>query len=446
MHGVMKNSEDMRTRRLWTVLIGWIIVGIISLVIAIQAWHRQAKDLATSHPSDINDFNRWLRMLPQFLHQHTAITGNLWPMPPFTFVLLAPFSWISFPAAQFAWVLCKPLMLAIIFYAVLAIVRRAGGKINALPMALILLTWLWPVVGDMQEGQMNLLMLTPLAAGLFLAQWEEIWSDWLGGLLIGMAVAIKVTPLIFLIYLFWRRRWTAAMAMVAGIVFWLFVPLAIFFGPHQAMLWNQQYIHAMITPYLVKGSVAVTSGESLPSFFLRLLSHRAAFITYHHGVAKKYYVNVLNLPVPLAQRIIRIALVMIGVIGLVWMRRKLPTLKCRRYIFEIGAVAAFLLWAESWCWVPHYVTLIFTLMAAGLIASDPEAKSAVRFRMTILLAVAAFLMAMTSDLVKVFGPHASNYSRTIDPVLFAGIILVLGIMTAGYPWSVAADEALRFNE
>jgi hypothetical protein len=434
-------AAKLRAQRIWTTIIAWSIVSIASLVIAIQAWHRQAKDMVLPHPLDINDFNRWLRMLPDFLHQHAAIAGNLWPMPPFTFVLLAPLSWLSFPAAQFTWVLCKTVMLAIIFYSTMAIVRRCGGKINPLPMALILLVWLWPVVGDMQEGQMNLLMLTPLAAGLYFIQREELWSDIIGGIFIAMAVAIKVTPLIFLIYLLWRKRWTPALAMLGGIVFWLIVPLAICFGPHQAIRWNQQYIHAMITPYLVKGSVTIVSGESLPSFLIRLMAHRAAFITYHHGVAKRYYVNILNLSAAHAQRIVRIVLVAIGIGGLVWMRRELPTLKCRRYIFEIGAVGAFLLWAEAWGWVPHYVTLIFTLMAAGLIASDPAARPATRRRMIIILAMAAILMMLTSDLVKIFGPHASNYSRTYDPVLFAGMILVLGIMTAGYPWSVAAANA-----
>ncbi len=441
MNKLNSAEAKVQAQRLWTGIIAWSIVSIASLVIAIQAWHRQVKDLAMPHPLDINDFNRWLRMLPQFLHQHAAISGNLWPMPPFTFVLLAPLSWMSFPAAQFTWVLCKTVMLAIIFYSSMAIVRRSGGKIDPLPMALILLIWLWPVVGDMQEGQMNLLMLTPLAAGLFFIQREELWTDVLGGLLVAMAVAIKVTPLIFLVYLLWRKRWIPALSILGGIVFWLFVPLAICFGPHQAVRWNQQYIHAMIAPYLVKGSVSIVSGESLPGFLIRLLAHRAAFITYHHGVAKKYYVNVLNLSAPVAQRIVRIVLVSIGVIGLVWMRRTLPTFKSRRYIFEIGAVAAFLLWAEAWCWVPHYVTLIFTLMAAGLIASDSAAKPAARWRMTILLAIAAVLMMLTSDMVKVFGPHAPNYSRTYDPVLFAGMILVLGIMTAGYPWSVASARA-----
>jgi hypothetical protein len=438
-------AEQTQTRRclqkLWPSIIAWSLVAIASLVIAIQAWHRQVKDLALRHPLDINDFNRWLTMLPQFLHQHVAITGNLWPMPPFTFILLAPFSWLPFPTAQFAWVLCKPVMVAIIFYSVLAMVHCCGRKIDPLPMALILLAWIWPIIGDMQEGQMNLLMLTPLAVGLFLLQREELWSDLCGGLLLGMAVAIKVTPIIFLIYLLWRRRWMPVLAMLGGIVFWLLVPLTLFFGIHQAVRWNQEYIHAMISPYLVQDAVAVHTGESMPSFLLRLLSHSAAFTTHHHGVAKKYYVNILNLPVPLAQQIIRMILLAIGVVGLWWMRRRLPTFRSCRYVFEIGAVAAFLLWAEEWAWVPHYVTLIFTLMAAGLIASDPAARPAVRLRLTILLAISAVLMAMTSDLIKIFGPHAANYGRTADPVLFAGIILVLGIMTAAYPQSVATAQA-----
>ncbi|MGC9259579.1 MAG: glycosyltransferase family 87 protein [Phycisphaerae bacterium] len=436
-----QTQTGRRVQILWMGIIAWSVVGITSLVIAIQAWHRQVKDLALAHPLDINDFNRWLTMLPQFLHQHAAITGNLWPMPPFTFILLAPFSWLPFPAAQFAWVLCKPIMVAIIFYSVLAMVRCCGRKIDPLPMVLILLAWIWPIIGDMQEGQMNLLMLTPLAVGLFLLQREQTWSDLVGGLLLGMAVAIKVTPIIFLIYLLWRRRWIPVLAMLGGIVFWLLVPLTLFFGVHQAVRWNQQYIHAMISPYLLKDAVTVHAGESMPSFLIRLLTHSAAFITHHHGVAKKYYVNILSLSVPLAERIIRMILLAIGIVGLLWMRRRLPTFKSCRYIFEIGAVAAFLLWTEEWAWVPHYVTLIFTLMAAGLIASDPAARPAVRLRMRILLAISAALMAMTSDLIKIFGPHADNYGRTFDPVLFAGIILVLGIMTAAYSWSVATAEA-----
>lgn len=416
----------------WVAIAIWSAVVVMALVAGIQAYHKEVKDLALANPLDINDFNRWLRMLPGFLHRHANFKNDLWPMPPFTIVLFSPFSLLSFPAAQFAWAFFKPVLLAIIFYSALDIVRKSGVRIAVLPMTLLLAVWFWPVIGDMQEGQVNLLMLTPMAVGLWLAQKETSKTDWLAGLMLAMAVAIKVTPIIFIIYFLWRRRWRVAAAMVLGIPFWLFVPLAAFFGPAQSMLWNHQYFDIMIRPYILHGAVKVPSGESIPSFLLRLLAHVPAFVAYPHGHAKNYYVNLFDLSPASAQRIIRFVLVGIGCVGLVWMRRKLPTLRCRRYALEIGAVAAFMLWAEEWSWVPHYVTLIFTLMAAAMVASDIEAPRIGRTLSVVALGLAAVLMMLTSDVIKIFGPHAANYGRTLDPALFAGFALVLAFMASGY--------------
>ncbi len=423
----------------WITIILWVVVVVMGMVVGIQAYHREIKDLALAHPLDINDFNRWLRMLPGFLHHHKNFKNDLWPMPPFTIVLFSPFSLLSMPAAQFAWAFFKPVLLAIIFYSSLGIVRRCGVRIAPLPMALILAVWFWPVIGDMQEGQVNLLMLTPMAAGLWLAQIGRPKTDILAGLMLAMAVAIKVTPIIFLIYFLWRRRWRVAAAMVLGIPFWLYIPLAACFGPAQAILWNHQYFDIMIRPYILHGSIKVPSGESIPSFLLRLLAHVPAFVAYPHGHARNYYVNLFNLSPAAAQRIIRIVLVTIGSIGLVWMRRRLPTLLCRRYVLEIGAIAAFMLWAEEWSWVPHYVTLIFTLMAAGMVVSDDLAPRIGRRLCLAALILAAILMALTSDIIKIFGAHAANYGRTLDPALFAGFALVLAFMSSGYSRLIAAS-------
>ncbi len=248
-----------------------------------------------------------------------------------------------------------------------------------------------------------------------------------------MAVAIKVTPIIFVVYFLWRRRWSTAAAIALGTVFWLYVPLTLFFGFSQAAAWNHQYYDVMIRPYLFHNAVKVPSGESIPSFLYRLLVHSPAFVTYHHGVAKSYYVNFINIAPMAAERVIRIVLTTVGIIGLFWMRRKLPTLRSRRYLMEIGAVAVFMLWAEEWSWVPHYVLFIFPLMAIGMLASDRENSPRSRQMALGALVAAAVLMFLTSDAVKVFGPHASNWSRVADPVLFAGIAVMLAIFSARYP-------------
>lgn len=427
----MTQSQEAKIGH-WLTAIGWVLVVIIATVCAIQARQREVKDLMLAHPLDINDFNRWLRMLPGFLSGHQKFTNDLWPMPPFTIVLFSPFSLLSFPNAQFAWAFVKPALIAIIFYCAWGLVKRGGGKIAPLPMVLILLIWFFPVIGDLQEGQVNLLMLTPLAVGLWCFGRDDKFSPWLGGLMIGMAVAIKVTPIIFVIYFLWRRRWTGALAILLGTVFWLYAPLTLFFGWAQSVAWNHQYYDVMIRPYLFHNAVKVPSGESIPSFLYRLLVHSPAFVTYHHSVAKSYYVNFMNLKPLAAERVVRIVLTAIGLIGLFWMRRKLPTLRSRRYLMEVGAIGVFMLWAEEWSWVPHYVLFIFPLMAVGMLASDSDNSAASRKRATTALVAAAVLMIFTSDAVKVFGPHASNWGRVADPVLFAGIALMLALFTAGY--------------
>ena len=425
-------QESAAVKR-WATIIGWTLVVIIATICAIQARNREIKDLMLAHPLDINDFNRWLRFLPGFLSGHRKFVNDLWPMPPFTIVLFAPFSLLSFPNAQFAWALVKPALIAVIFYSAFGLVKRAGGRMDPLPLGLILFIWLFPCIGDIQEGQVNLLMLAPLAAGLWFAGRDTRSGRWIGGILIGMAVAIKVTPIIFVVYFLWRRRWSTAAAIALGTVFWLFVPLTLFFGFSQAAAWNHQYYDVMIRPYLFHNAVKVPSGESIPSFLYRLLVHSPAFVTYHHGVAKSYYVNVVNIAPMAAERVVRIVLTTLGIIGLFWMRKKLPSLRSRRYLMEIGAVAVFMLWAEEWSWVPHYVLFIFPLMAIGMLASDKENSERSRQVALGALVAAAVLMFLTSDAVKVFGPHASNWSRVADPVLFAGIAVMLAIFTARYP-------------
>lgn len=429
--GALTDRQEEYLRR-WATIIGWCLVVIIATVCAIQARNREIKDLLLAHPLDINDFNRWLRFLPGFLHGHRRFVNDLWPMPPFTIVLLAPFSLLSFPDAQFVWAFVKPALIAMIFYSALGMVRRMGVKIDPLPMGLILFIWLFPCIGDIQEGQVNLLMLTPLAIGLWLIGRDTKVGSWVGGTLIGMAVAIKVTPIIFVIYFLWRRRWAAAAAIVLGVIFWLYVPLSLFFGVPQAVAWNHQYFDVMIRPYLIHSAVKVSSGESIPSFLYRLLVHAPAFVTYHHGVAKSYYANFIDMSPRAAEDVVRIVLIIIGLIGLVWMRHKLPSLKSRRYLMEVGALAVFMLWAEEWSWVPHYVLFIFPVMALGMLASDEKQPVAGRRRSMVALVAAAVLMFLTSDAVKIFGPHASNWSRVANPVLIAGLAVMAAIFTARY--------------
>ncbi len=152
-------------------------------------------------------------------------------------LILAPFTALSRPAAQFVWVCVKLPLACAVFAFALAIVRRCGARLTVSATVLVLAAWWLPVVLDMQEGQTNFVALLPLMAGLYFAQDERPWADVAAGLLVGLAIAVKVTPAIFAAYFLWKRRWTIAGSAVGGVALWsLAVPAAVF-GWDQNLRW-----------------------------------------------------------------------------------------------------------------------------------------------------------------------------------------------------------------
>ncbi len=428
------------SRRIW--IIGAIIALLtLTTLVAVQARQRVIKKQFSAHPRDTNDFDRWMRMVPAFLHQHVNYVNDLFPTAPNNLVILAPFTWVSPANAQFIWVYCKLIFVVAIFWFAMNMLQGTGVQLHPAILALILATWFWPIIGDMQEGQINLLMLLPLAAGLWAAGKQTRPMDYLAGFMIGLAICIKVTPLIFIPYFIYRRRWKVALATVLGVCTWFVIMPSMVFGPVQALTWIIEWIRIMITPYVVHGTVRITEGESIPSFVTRLLRHVPAFKDFHHGAWQKYYVNVVNLPAALVDWLVRF--ILLAIVGAMawWGRKPIKNYRGQQYLKECGCVTAFMLWASAWTWVPHYVTLIFALFAAGMIASDLTYPEKTRRLATWALILAAVLMLFTSDIVKIFGPEAPNYSRTFDPVLLLSAVIVFAIMRSPRKDAPAIDPA-----
>ncbi|MGC8623736.1 MAG: glycosyltransferase family 87 protein [Phycisphaerae bacterium] len=408
-----------------------LVVGlIITIVAAFQARARVLHREKTGSTHYVNDFDRWMVVVPPFIQHHVPYTSDTFPTPPFTLAIFGPLTWFSPPNAEWVWALCKYVFCIGIFWAVYRMTQQAGVKLSLTAILLILAVWLWPVLGDIQEGQTNLLMLLPLALGLCAAQLDAPGWKWTGGILVGIAVCIKVTPLVFLIYFLWKRQWSVTGGIIGGLILGLLLLPAAIFGWHQNLLWLREWTRIMIVPYLQGGHLTYFVGQSIPVFISRLIRHVPAFPMHPNQLHPPHYVNVINLPAPVSDMIIRIVLLAIGVVGLWWSRQRLPTLRHRQYVLEIGGVAAFMLWASPRTWVPHFVTLILTLAAAGMILSDPLRPYITRRRALIALSVAAFLMFLTTDVGKLFGPDGHRWLLTISVSLWASVLLMLVIFTA----------------
>jgi hypothetical protein len=404
----------------------WLLsaFAVLTLLIACQQLYR------THHSVEFNDFDRWMIMTPALVHGPGSYVNDLLPTPPISLLVLAPFSMLPRGAAQFVWVGLKLPLACLVLLLCTAMVARAGIRLSVTALGLILACWWLPVVVDMQEGQVNFLMLLPLVAGLYVAQGETATSDIAAGLLIALGAAVKVTPVVFIAYFFWKRRWRIALTGVVGLVVWSLLVPALFFGWHQNLLWLGQWARIMIVPYAVAGKVVYSTTQSVGSFALRLLSAQPAFEIHREDLFETGYMNLATLNLASVQLVVRSLMIIVGIAGLGWSRHALPTLRSQRYILEAGAVAAFMLWFSERTWVHHYISFVLTLSAAGMVLSDPavtELRRILLKRLLLLFAAASFF---ASDAGRVFGPHGTEWAKAIGVFLWPSIFVTVAALGA----------------
>ncbi|WP_329518888.1 glycosyltransferase 87 family protein [Spirillospora sp. NBC_01491] len=127
--------------------------------------------------------------------------------PPFAALLAVPFTLLPWQASQWGWtLLLYGALLIVIGYSFRDLIRRAG---RWAPLAMGVLAgagaWLVPVFDQVRFGQVGLILMA-----LCLADCCTRSPRWPRGLLIGLAIAIKLVPGVFLIYFLITGRRDAA--------------------------------------------------------------------------------------------------------------------------------------------------------------------------------------------------------------------------------------------
>ncbi len=117
--------------------------------------------------------------------------------PPFASLLAVPFTVISWRAAQWLWMALLYLSLAVaVWYAFRPLIRRAGRWAPVVMATLIgASAWLMPVFDQARFGQVGVFLMA-----MCLADCVPERTSWPRGMLVGLAVAIKLVPGVFLIY------------------------------------------------------------------------------------------------------------------------------------------------------------------------------------------------------------------------------------------------------
>jgi alpha-1,2-mannosyltransferase len=210
---------------------GWSLLQMLALVALGYAGWRLIG--STPYRIDIDVYRMggqaWLDNHPLYSHDakfHTPIGLNLpFTYPPLAAVIFCPFAWLGMPAASITITLITLALLLVSTMIVLtrmdvwettrvvpgpARLRRWWLTVLIVAAAAI---WLEPIKANFAFGQINVVLMT-----LVLADCVPRRTPWPRGLLLGLGVALKLTPAVFLLYFLLRRDRRAVFTTLASVV------------------------------------------------------------------------------------------------------------------------------------------------------------------------------------------------------------------------------------
>ena len=192
----------------------------------------------------------------------TVVGANLpFTYPPIAAVLFAPFAAMPYWLANLVFSAGTLLCLAVVVYLVMrAVTELKGSRLAWASMAVYSVAlWLGPVWETIDFGQINIFLMMLVVVDALAGR-----GKWWGGSLIGLAMAIKLTPAVFLAFLLVRRDWRAlAGAVVSALAA---TGLGFLFLPEASLrYWTQ----VLADPSRI-GGLAYVSNQSLNGLLVRL--------------------------------------------------------------------------------------------------------------------------------------------------------------------------------
>ncbi|MDX8141201.1 glycosyltransferase 87 family protein [Lentzea sp. BCCO 10_0061] len=204
----------------------------------------------------------WLQGQALYVGFPGSLDGPRLPFtyPPIAAVLFSGLTFLPVWAANSLVVVVNFLCLSVVSVLVTArLTQRSNVVWTVGPAVAILAVALEPVISTLLFGQINLLLMA-----LVVVDCLAVRDPRFRGLLVGVAAAIKLTPLIFLLYFLVRREWRAA-AMSTAAFAGLAVLGFLFAAKDSAEFW----FHALLDPSRA-GGLAYMANQSLRGVLHRI--------------------------------------------------------------------------------------------------------------------------------------------------------------------------------
>ncbi len=366
-------------------------------------------------------FVRWINLIQGLVAGKNVYRVAAYPNPPLMGLVLYPLTLLPPVAGAMTWFFLKGCMALVSL--VIAIRMSTGGRrrLPAVAVAVIGLLSLRPLLGDLQHGNVNILVVFVVLVGLWCYRHGR---DILAGLAIALATTFKVTPALFIPYFAWKREWRVVGSSLVGLLLFLVVIPGSILGMKHNLVLLRSWTELMVEPYVLRGEVETRQvNQSLPGVLYRLTTDSPGIEFEDNRVIPA---NVLRLTDRQAWWLLR------GLIAaiLFWLayvcRTPTQDRKDWRLSAEFALILLGMLFLSERSWKHHYVSVC---VPVSVIVSHLwlRARTATERGLLAGSLVATFvLMASTSpELAGWIGPggYGHKYMQAGGAFFWAGVVL-----------------------
>ena len=307
---------------------------------------------------------------------------------PFALLVLSPLAFGRLGLVETLWWLASAVSLVGATYLLLTTGTSLAGRRAWAVAALLCATAslaLEPVRSNFDYGQINLILMVMIVADV-----TRVRAPW-RGVLVGLAAAIKLTPLVFLFYFAAARDWRSLARGVGTVVVvtgasWLVLP------SDSARYWFHEVTDARRT-----GALGVVSNQGWNG-----LVHRSPFDGGHFGTV--------------VWLVLSLATLAGGVVQTRWLVEGARTVEALTVLALTELLVSPVSWTHHWSWL-----VVVPIVAVGLWSVHRQV--AVALLVLLGLAVAAPYLWLQH------GPLA--FVATNSLVLAAAVVLVLWLVAEG---------------
>ncbi len=410
-------------------------------IIALMTVLGSAMIYADKAADERSAFIRWRPQVLQFWRGVNIYDKMMFPNPPIMPITLYPFMTLSPLQGALTWYFLKAGLTAASIWLCFKMVRSEDKVLPSWVQGPILLLSFRPILGDLHHGNNNLIILFLIVSCLY--AWRKGY-DVLSGLILGLAIAYKVTPALFVPYFLYKRSWRTVGATFVGLGLFLVVVPSAILGPTFNWQCLEMWWHRMLGPYLEQGVASQQEiNQSMVGVLMRLLTD-AQTGTGRYDVHLD--VNLASWPPELVGHLVKgLSLGCVGLLALLC-RTRTERRDDPRLFGEFALVVLTMLFVSERSWKHHYVTLLFPYTYLVYRVGIAQVTTRTRVALTAVMVLSALFMATTSpELGGLFARHQGHkIAQGYGMFLWAGVLLY--VATAWRVWSEAGLRAQHVGE